>query len=527
MVDEVKKVRRSPRDYPRARVAHPGGVHKMYPPGTPLDQHGTPLQEVDMSASDVQKIGALDALSAKQTQQYRLELDRMTKGIPTKWNGDERLCFDQLLERFPAARISFVQISPNVDKNIPPKPITYLRDYDGMVQYLRTMHWRGQRAEYQWFAKASGLPRIAQGKVEFEERPEMANGNSNQQPPQGGGGGWVPPGGGWVWGPQGWYYMPGQVGGFPPGGYPPQTAPGYPPHEQVPVPNPAPAPVAAPPAPPADPRSFDPYHRLFELYDRMFQAHMAAAQFRPPFFPPPGYAPPGYGSPMPAGAPPPSVAGAPQQEQLQVHEEKQSPESVLEKNLTTAERMLNVTKRFAAAFAPPLPPEEKEPEAPVAQAEDNFPMQTKEINGVTWGAVDGQMLDAKDTALLNIPKAGAMVGGLLDKVFDRFEKLSEKVKQSREKEIVEQRERVELEERQLRARAEAKRTNAEIEERKARVASQNAYSRMVSAQADAFAGAQVLHTSPPPPPPPSPPTISTSGEVVEAQPNLPPPNGAE
>src|SRR5574341_1013754 len=104
---------------------------------------------------------------------------------PKAGNGDERVRFDEVRKVHPYATIQVEQVEPTKDQNIPPRPINVLEDYDGLIRYIRDTHWAShgaKRATYQWYAKASGHPRIANGRVYFEECEDSM---SRQQPPGG------------------------------------------------------------------------------------------------------------------------------------------------------------------------------------------------------------------------------------------------------------------------------------------------------------------------------------------------------
>jgi hypothetical protein len=150
-----------------------------------------------------------------------------------------------------------------------------------------------------------------------------------------------------------------------------------------------------------------------------------------------------------------------------------------------------------------------EPPAPVIAPPDDFALRTREINGVTVGELDGEIMGLGETAMLNAPKLVTMAGGLVDRFLDRFEKVRNEKKGEEAEALARKREETELEERALAARTKAQEEKVKFETMKLQV-------RAGHAQIDAFEQ-QRQHAAPPPPPVPPP------APQYVAPPPVPPP----
>lgn len=181
-----------------------------------------------------------------------------------------------------------------------------------------------------------------------------------------------------------------------------------------------------------------------------------------------------------------------------------------EKPLTAAEQMkqqmadqiavLRVQKEFsdtvrAMAGVSDEDPETPAPPAPVVSADEDFPIKIKEINGVTVGSVDGEVMSVGEMTLLNAPKLLMHGMGFLDNLFSRFEKAKTEKKKEVDDDLEKRRQEVELQERAAQARK----------------AEQDAKVAFEQKRLEIRAAHQFLDTQASPPPPPSP--VSTPARV--------------
>ena len=214
-------------------------VKKRYPPGTPLDAHGLPQVDVEISQDLAGKL-PLDAESAQIVSEYSDVLSARANGERVRWNAPYAVRYHGAVKMYPHAMVRIRMIVPITDENIEARAVANLDTYDKLIKYIRDVHWRGQRATYEWAVYDDTMPQWAVGKVEFdvrrEDAPPMAQHNHpNNQPPNQGG--YPPQGGQQGYGQQS-YGPPQQQGygqpqqqqqyGQPQQGYgPPQQQQGY------------------------------------------------------------------------------------------------------------------------------------------------------------------------------------------------------------------------------------------------------------------------------------------------------------
>lgn len=594
------------------------------PDGVPIDpQTGLPMTDVPIDREELRRIGAFDAESAQVTQEFRNRLAAKQRGERVTFNSEQQVAIEEMLAEYPTARIFIKQVSPKEDDNIPSRPLSFIRDFEGLRKYIVDSHWNRKDAVYQWAVRAKGHPQIGTGKIVFAEVEEMQQGNGNGY-------------GGYPGAPPHQGYLPpqGYPQGYPPG-YPPQQYPGYPPQQfqypgyppqyaqlqapapapypppqyaqpqqpQAPAPQAAPAPASAPapqspsgpqmpgqplftpegalvgwningitywlapqsgaqgaaaaqqpaPPPPQPPVAAPPpaqaapngdfqmflVTKLLEMSNnnaqfmeqmrgmyeqRQQQQHVQAPYPYPPFMPPP-QPPPQYPGMVAAGYgyPPGFVVGAPQQVPPQQPAPAApaaappaeppapppTPMQVMAQGLRDAKTQIALVQDFTetvrdfaggGGVADPA----ASPIAPPTVPDDDMPLRTREVNGVTIGSIDGEMMSPTEIGLLNAPKIVGLLGGLADRFLDRIDKVKNEAADKQQKEIERRRAEVELEEREQRARIEAQKQKVEFETERLKI-------RAAHAHLDAM-GVVV----PDPPPPPSPP-------VPQAAPPPPPP----
>lgn len=513
---------------PRRRAKHTAGP--LYPKGTPLDDNGAPLENVEISLEDAESIGALDTIGARTMQQTRSMRAAKSRGEPVVFNGDDFVKFDEILELHSDARVIIEQIAPKDASKTVSRSIASLRTYDALQAYVRGALWDKRSATtFHWRAMAPGRPMIAGGDIEFAEQEinDMSHGH---------GGG--PPNG----------FNP-YAYGFPPNPYAQQQqygaqpAPQAPPqpvqpqivigpdgqqwlvHDghllpasaqqvhyfaQQPAPAPAPMPVAQ-----AAPVQGDVVSQLLGAL-RESQAQVATLQEELRRFmggqsaPRPiplvnGQLPYGF---VPLQQPQPQ----PQQQAQPVPEPAKPPDPTqqLKDTMNTAIQIHEMGQRFAARISPPAP-DPPEPAAPVVE-EDTFPIQTKEINGVTVAAVDGEpMLETSQILAVNAPKIITMFTGFADKLLDRLDP-----KKRQDEAMAHKQKEIELQERAAKASVQATEAKEKAERARVEIAAQAVQTRLVNAQLDAAGVAtvdQIVAQGPPAP-------------VAEEPPPAPPPNGA-
>ena len=229
MKDETKRKRAYAPRTKRARAKGP-----LYPEGVPLDENGVPEENVALTQDRIRQIGALDADSAKLTQEHRNIMAAKQRGEPVHWNSEEAIALEEIREVHPTATLYFRRIEPDRDDNIPARPISFIQNYEGLRRYLTEAHWDGKvDATYIWTARAKGLPQISTGSIRFARTSEdvmtRQNGNGGHPPA-----GFIPP---HVYAQPPYNpYVPAYA---PPYGYAPQPQYQQPPQPQYQAPAPA------------------------------------------------------------------------------------------------------------------------------------------------------------------------------------------------------------------------------------------------------------------------------------------------
>ena len=235
---------------------------RLYPEGVPLDANGSPLKGADIPA-DVAATIPMDEESARITQQHQEIMRKKAAGETTRWHGDTRVRYMEVITVHPHATVGIQQTYPVKDESIQDQPANSLRTYEQLKNYLRNNHWRGQHAKYKWTIYDDMNPNWAVGEIEFGPDAEWAKKYeekmNGKQPPNGQPPYWqqqypqqpyYPP-----YGPHP-YYQPPPAQGYPTGAYPPapppQPAQPAPPPQQ-PAPQPPPQPAPQPPPPPPQP----------------------------------------------------------------------------------------------------------------------------------------------------------------------------------------------------------------------------------------------------------------------------------
>ncbi len=116
-----------------------------------------------------------DSDSARVVEEHHDVMRRKRAGEKNvHWNPDPAVRFMQVRAMHPGTRISFTQIEPVEDSNVEGRPICSFKDYDELVQYLKTSHWRGDAAAYRWRVFSDRQPQYATGIVRFQPDPEYA-----------------------------------------------------------------------------------------------------------------------------------------------------------------------------------------------------------------------------------------------------------------------------------------------------------------------------------------------------------------
>ncbi len=425
-------------------------VASLQPKDVPTDEHGMPLEDVELDEDKIRALGAVDAESARTTHQSRLTLAAKSKGRPAKWNDtDDAVRFWEAYQIFGDCMIKVLMISPNPDHSIDAMPMRLFQgDFSLLTKKIKETHWKqSQAATYSWKCYDRTHPKIATGKFTFDERgdEDMSQQRNNGQPP----GGYYPP-------PH--YQQPPPYGPPPQQGYPYGQQPYYPPQQQAPYPyaqpapqpqyqepqaqphpqqqpaqvaatpqqQPAPQPYYAPPPPPPGPQQDQ---ALLQAYLQLAHAHAAmAAQHA--HAPPPGYyppPPPGYYQQQQA---PQSVQGQPAAHP--VAEAKPapvpaptSPVQALEENLKTVMSVFTVGQKFAEQFSGKTDePEEVVP--PPKKDEKPFPVQSQDFGSARLLAVDGELVESFwPNMFANSDKAMVLGNTLVDKLGNLFTKITE------------------------------------------------------------------------------------------------------
>jgi hypothetical protein len=555
----------------------------------PVDDVGNPLESVPMSVEDARRLGGFDPESVRATQEHRNHVLAKDRGEAVIWNSDPRIAISEMFRVHSNALVEIKQVHPKEDDNIPSRPLSFIRDYDGLRRYITEAHWNKKDATYQWWVRAQGFPQIGTGKITFAEVEDMSrqgNGNGGyppqqyqqyQQPQYA-----QPPQQQYAQPPQQQQYAPAPQYAAPapqqpqyaaPAPQPQQTTPGpqgsvplvdqngvqvgwmingiaYVPQPQQPqqqqpvqqqMPQQPPQPIVVQAPPPAPGGGLDPNFLVTQLLqmardnaDQLqqqllaVQRQQAQPQQQHPGFVPmyQGLTPLGYG--VPPGLTPvmqqPVQQAAPTPAPAPVEPPPPPPSALemMQRGFKETTEVMQLQKKFVdtvkqvAGIDDSLP---EAPPAPIAVPED-FPLKTKEIDGVTVGSIDGEMMGFGETALLNAPKLLGVVTGFADKLWDRYEKAQGSKKNEEAEAIARQREAVELEERQTKARIDAQREKVQFEAAKLQI-------RAAHTQLDAQQQ-QVVETPYEPPPPPEPPPAPPVQVAPEPEktPVPVPPNGA-
>ena len=433
MAKQERKKTTIQRRVPRGNES-PEDVRSLYPKATPTDESGLPRVSVDVDEKTVREIGAVDAKSARVTKQSRLVLARKAKGEWCKWNDDDdAIRFWECAQIWGGCMIEVKRLSPTPDESIPDMSMSIFQgDFGQFKRRIREMHWDGRAATYTWRCYDRTHPQLACGQLEFgDQRSDDMNHNRQQ-----------PPGGGYPYPPQNPYG---------PGPMPPQN-----PYGGMYGGNPYGMPFGGAPFPQQQVNPFTgQVGAAFEQPVQPQQQQVPQPQYQQPQPPPPP-------------APPPVTQGsdanlvqmlmylsaqlshaqqqnaflqqqlmqiqAQQQQGPQIHpsinkdEKKEevtplSPVAALKESLNNAKEVMQEGKNFAKVFAPEQPETEetetKEPEPP-------FPIQAKEIAGVTLLAENGEVVrDFWPNALANSGKAMAMGMGFFDKIAGMVTKAAE------------------------------------------------------------------------------------------------------
>lgn len=197
------------------------GPEQMYVDGTPVDEHGNPIEDIEVS-EDVGRGLPLDPESSRIRQQSNLAMKKkMAGGKAVRLSSDHRVRFQEAKRLYPSSYVTFKKLEPEEDDGIPQRQVALFQNYDGMVKYLRDSYWDGRQSTYQWTIRDAAYLPWATGLVKFAERSavqpeEEEDDMARRGQPQG-----YPPG----------YY---------PNPYPQQLPPGYyyPPQQQPQAPIP-------------------------------------------------------------------------------------------------------------------------------------------------------------------------------------------------------------------------------------------------------------------------------------------------
>ena len=242
-------------------------VQETFPAGIPVNPDGTVASQAEVTPAQIQRIGAVNAESAKTNRKQAKMIARKQAGENVRFDTDDPMeLFDLVSQMFPSSGM-YIYINEIHPEQIQFQPVradsfrTSAALYDHL---LKVIHKTKESAKYEIIFKDSfNKQHRAKGTIQMPNTlndPSVMGNNMNQPPP-----GYPPPP------PYG--YPPGYV---PPQGYPPQ--PGYlpqgyysqgqpqpyapqpsyvqpytpqPQQQQQPSPAPAPAPVqVAPPTPP-------------------------------------------------------------------------------------------------------------------------------------------------------------------------------------------------------------------------------------------------------------------------------------
>lgn len=435
-------------------------VASLQPKGVPTDDHGMPLEDVELDEEKIRALGAVDAESARDTFRSRLTVAAKSKGRPAKWNDtDDAIRFWEAYQIFNDCMIKVLMISPNTDHSIDAMPMRLFQgDFSLLTKKIKETHWKqSQAATYSWKCYDRTHPKIATGKFTFDERgdEDMSQQRNNGPPP----GGYYPPPHyqqpppqyppygappqGYPYG-QPYYQPPPQAAPYPyaqpappPQPYPEQAPPPQQPAQVAATPQqpqqPAPQPYYAPPPPPPPPGAQHD-QSLLQAYLQLAHAHaaMAAQQAHAPvpgYYPPP---PPGY-YPPPQHQPQQTVQGQPAthpvaEGKVEAPAKPATPAQALKENLDTVMSVFSVGRKFAEEFSGKTD-EPDEPETPAPKKDEKpFPVQSQDFGSARLLAVDGELVESFwPNMFANSDKAMVLGNTLVDKLGNLFTKITEGV----------------------------------------------------------------------------------------------------
>jgi hypothetical protein len=411
----------------RKKKPSPNGKPEvLFPSGAPVDASGAPADDAEVDEQLIIDGLPLDSESARMLQKGENILSKKAAGDKNvKWDAPMPIRFSLAKRYAPDGYVRFKQVDPDEDDNILPRPISLFNDFSDLVKYLREHHWKGDASQYQWQVFTHRQPCICTGQVNFKADPDRIRSREEEMPPpsppQ------YPPG-----------YPPQYPPGYPPPGYPPpQYPPGYPPpypQQQQPY---APPPGYPPPPPPPPP------------FPGSVQAQVPQPQ-PPPVAPVPSPHDPALvqwliqqnmnlssqvatlieDQRRQIHAPPPTTqtaTSAPVYPSYpywwyQQQQQQQQPQPVPEKQKTPLELLselqstITEVQKFGKTVAKEVgyvPPEQHQAN-PATPVDDNFPIPTKTIGGVTVMADQNGKLNVP--WMLNIGK----IEEIGEKVFDKF-----------------------------------------------------------------------------------------------------------
>lgn len=157
---------------------------EFFTEGTPLDELGMPLSNVEVPVEDARHL-PLDTEASRVTAEYRNAVSKKGRGeTGVQFNAPDRVKYDSMIDLHPEARVRIFQVDPETDENFPERLLTQVPNYEALRAYIADNHWNGEGATYKWEVHSGRNP-WAYGKISFRESEMKKYGPPQQQSPYG------------------------------------------------------------------------------------------------------------------------------------------------------------------------------------------------------------------------------------------------------------------------------------------------------------------------------------------------------